>query len=74
MPAGADDEWLCIDVQRGLRMGLDRLTPVARNKRLRQHAETLADASHEDAASEGGVAGVAGDPFARDEDKLSEVS
>ena len=33
VPAGADDEWLCIDVQRGLRMGLDKLVPLPRKRR-----------------------------------------
>lgn len=32
IPAGADDEWLCIDVQGGLRLGLDRLMPASRRK------------------------------------------
>lgn len=27
LPAGAEDDWLCIDVPRGLRLGLDRLPP-----------------------------------------------
>lgn len=74
VPAGADDEWLCIDVQRGLRMGLDRLTPLASKKRLEKPSETMAEEGHQDFASERGVAGVAGDNVAAQEDKLSEVS
>lgn len=32
VPAGAYHEWLCIDVKRGLRMGLDKLMPAPRRK------------------------------------------
>eukprot|EP00903_Cladosiphon_okamuranus_P011557 g10877.t2 len=32
IPAGADDEWLCIDLQRGLRMGMDKLKPAPGKK------------------------------------------
>ncbi|CAM9440644.1 unnamed protein product [Scytosiphon promiscuus] len=74
VPAGADDEWLCIDVQRGLRMGLDRLTPRAGKKPLLQSAEISAYEGHQAIASERGVPRVSGDALAaEEEDKLSEV-
>ncbi|CBN74821.1 multidrug resistance pump, putative [Ectocarpus siliculosus] len=40
VPAGADDEWLCIDVQRGLRMGLDKLMPTPRKTHPNIHADS----------------------------------
>lgn len=39
VPAGADHEWLCIDVQRGLRMGLDKLMPTPRKTRANKNAD-----------------------------------
>lgn len=74
MPAGAKDEWLCIDVPRGLRTGLDKLMPVRRKERPRRHGETP-DGQIDGATSREATAAVAGGGTVAsvEDDKLREA-
>lgn len=58
VPAGADDEWLCIDVQRGLRMGLDKLMPTPRKTRPSINGDSSPGKS-DDGRDDGSARGVA---------------
>ncbi|CAM9646976.1 unnamed protein product [Ectocarpus sp. 13 AM-2016] len=60
VPAGADDEWLCIDVQRGLRMGLDKLKPTPRKTHPNVDADSPPGESDEGRVRDVAVVGSGG--------------
>ncbi|CAM9144570.1 unnamed protein product [Ectocarpus sp. 12 AP-2014] len=60
VPAGADDEWLCIDVQRGLRMGLDKLKPTPRKAHPNVNADSPPGECDEGSARDVAVVGSGG--------------